>query len=76
MNKIIWFRIFILSLSLAAASVVVAQPKKSAPAKPANPKPAIWQSVDWEIWGVAFSLPPQLKFGSETPENVPFRAKI
>jgi hypothetical protein len=73
MKKKIWFRIFILSLSLAAASFAGAQSKKSAPAKPAVPKTAVWQSVNWEIWGVAFSLPPQLKLGSETPENNPSR---
>lgn len=70
MKKKIWFRFFILALSLsAAAALATAQPKKSAPVKSAAPKPAVWQSVDWEIWGVAFSLPPQLKFASETPEN-------
>jgi hypothetical protein len=74
MKRKIWFRFFILTLTLSAAAASAnAQPKKSAPAKRMIPKQTAWQQINWEIWGVAFSLPPQLKFVDETPENNPTR---
>ena len=63
--------IFAAAALLALAPFGFAQQKRRA--KTTTTRANIWQDVKWEKWGVAYSLPRDLKLTGETPQSNPTR---